>query len=728
VALYTGNTLGDDARTDTHCPYCALQCGMQLVERAGEFTVEGRDFPTNRGALCRKGWTAAELINSPERLLEPLMRSDRNAPLRAATWPEAIARISSTIQSVQRSHGRHAVGLFGGGGLTNETAYALGKFARVVLRTRSIDYNGRFCMASAAVAGQKAFGLDRGLPFPIARLAEADVIMLVGANPAETMPPLMQYFEAQKKAGGKLIVIDPRRTLTAEAADLHLQITPGTDAVLGNALLHVAIRDDLVDYNFISERTSGFAEAKHSVGAFWPDRAERITGVSARDIVRAAHLLGEAKRVYIVTARGTEQQVQGVKNVLSYINLALALGKVGRPGCGFGTLTGQGNGQGGREHGQKSDQLPGYRKLDDPAHRKHVAALWGIRESDLPGPGPAAVELLDSIGEADGLRALLVMGSNLLVSAPDVSRLTERLGKLDLLVVSDLFLSETAALADVVLPVTQWAEHEGTTTNLEGRVLFRAAAKAAPATVRTDLEVLKLLAVALECGDAIPATPAATFDELCRISGGGKADYAGLSHARVRADASLFWPVPSAEHPGTPEPFLDEFATPDGLARFHALQLLSSGEEPSEEYPIYLVTGRVLAQYQSGTQTRRVASLRLAEPEAFVEMHADLASSLHIAEGDWVELRSRRGRMQARARLSRKIRSDTVFVPFHFGGSGCANNLTTSEVDPTSKIPAFKTAAVAIERLTVQAGADLGRSERQESTTASHSLNHRSPS
>jgi assimilatory nitrate reductase catalytic subunit len=700
---------------------------MQLVERAGEFEVQGRDFPTNRGALCRKGWTAAELINSPERLLEPLMRSDRSSPLRPTTWPKAIARISGSIQKLQRSHGRHAIGLFGGGSLTNETAYALGKFARVVLRTRSIDYNGRFCMASAAVAGQKVFGLDRGLPFPIARLAEADVIMLVGANPAETMPPLMQYFDAQKKAGGKLIVIDPRRTLTAEQADLHLQITPGTDAVLGNALLHVAIRDDLIDYNFISERTSGFEAAKHSVGAFWPDRAERITGVSARDIVRAAHMLGEAKRVYIVTARGTEQQVQGVKNVLSFINLALALGKVGRSGCGFGTLTGQGNGQGGREHGQKSDQLPGYRKLDDAADRKHVAAMWGIAESELPGPGPAAIELLDSIGQPDGLRALLIMGSNLVVSAPDATRLAERLGQLDLLVVSDLFMSETAELADVVLPVTQWAEHEGTTTNLEGRVLFRAAAKAAPESVRTDLQVLKLLAVALERGAAMPDTPAAAFDELCRVSAGGKADYAGLSHARVQADPTLFWPCPSADHPGTPEPFLDEFATPDGLARFQPLQLLGAGEEPSEEYPLYLVTGRVLSQYQSGTQTRRVASLHEAEPEVFVEMHVDLAASLRIAERDWVELRSRRGRTLARARLSRTIRIDTVFLPFHFGAAGCANNVTTSEVDPTSKIPAFKTAAVAITRLTVQPLADNGRSERQESDP-SQSLQSRSPS
>jgi assimilatory nitrate reductase catalytic subunit len=454
--------------TATHCPYCALQCGMNLAWTGQSYEVSPREFPTNRGALCRKGWTAGELLTDSDRLTTPLLRATRSAPLRPATWDQALARVATEIEALQAAHGRDAVGVFGGGGLTNETAYMLGKFARVVLRSRSIDYNGRFCMAAASVAAERAFGMDRGLPFPVDRLPEAEVILLVGANPAETMPPLMQYFDEQRARGGRLIVVDPRRTATAAQAALHLQLTPGTDAALANGLLHVALRDRLVDRTFIAERTVGWDALEPIVGAYWPDRVERITGVPARSIVAAAHLLGEARTAFVITARGAEQQVQGVDNVLAFINLALALGKVGRRACGFGCLTGQGNGQGGREHGQKADQLPGYRKLADPQDRAHVAAFWGVRAADLPPPGPSACELLESIDAPDGLRALLVMGSNLVVSAPDAAATERRLRKLPLLVVADSFLSETAALADVVLPVCQWAEHEGTMTNLEG--------------------------------------------------------------------------------------------------------------------------------------------------------------------------------------------------------------------------------------------------------------------
>ena len=676
---------------------------MQLVQRNGVYEVAARDFPTNRGALCRKGWTAAELLHAPDRLLTPLLREQRGAPLVPASWDAAVSRIARGFEEVQRSQGRHAVGLFGGGGLTNETGYALGKFARVVLGTRSIDYNGRFCMASAAVAFQKALGLDRGLPFPIEQLAKADVIVLLGANPAETMPPLMQYFDAQRKAGGAVVVVDPRKTLTAaQYASTFLQITPGTDFILGNALLHVAIRDNLVDYPYISERTQGYHEAKHCAGSYWPDRAERLTGVPAASIVETAHRLAAAERVYFISGRGMEQQEQGVKNVLSFLNLALALGKVGRQGCGFGTLTGQGNGQGGREHGQKSDQLPGYRRLDNLEHRRSVAAHWGVPESTLPGPGPAAVELLGSIGEPDGLRALWVLGSNLVVSAPDAGALATRLGKLELLVVSDLFLSETAQHADVVLPVTQWAEHSGTTTNLEGRVLYRAAVKPAPPGVLTDLQALERVAAALGRPGVITSEPSAVFDELCQVSAGGPADYAGLSHARVATNHALFWPCPTPQHPGTPEPFLHEFATPDGLARFHPIQPIHAGEQPTDDYPYYLTTGRVLAQYQSGTQTRRVPSLLEAEPEAFVELHPDLADSLGIADRDWVAVRTPRGEAIARARLTRSIRMDSLFMPFHYAGRGSANLITSTAVDPLSKIPAFKTSAASITRLECQ--------------------------
>ena len=389
------NTIG--AVCETHCPYCSMQCGMNLQRtgEAGPLTVFPRDFPTNNGGLCQKGWSATELLDSSERLLTPLVRDEATGQLRAASWDEALERITDAITRTQQNHGKDAVGVFGGGGLTNEKAYLLGKFARVALQTSQIDYNGRFCMSSAAAASIKAFGMDRGLPFPLADIGKTEAIRLVGSNVAETMPPVMQYFQEQKKNGGALIVVDPRATPTAHGATLHLQITPGSDSVLANGLLHIALKEGYVDEEFIATRTTDFDLVRRVVSSYWPARVERMTGIPEQHLKTAANLLGQARTAMVLTARGPEQQNQGVNNVLAFINLALALGKAGKPLCGYGCLTGQGNGQGGREHGQKADQLPGYRRLDNPEHRRHIAAIWGVAEQDLPQPGRSAYEMLD---------------------------------------------------------------------------------------------------------------------------------------------------------------------------------------------------------------------------------------------------------------------------------------------------------------------------------------------
>ena len=449
------------------------------------------DFPTNRGGLCSKGWTAATLLDHPQRLLTPLVRAvpgDRTSEFRGASWDEALSLIVSGIESAQQAYGRDAVGCFGGGGLTNEKAYALGKFARVALRTAMIDYNGRFCMSSAATAANRAFGIDRGLPFPLSDLAEAEAILLVGSNPAATMPPAMQWFDAGRARGATHIVVDPRRTATAAGSTVHLAPLPGTDLALANGLLHLAIKDDLIDLDYIKTRTKGFAAVKAGAALYWPDRVERITGIGVEALRETVHTLAGADRAMILTARGAEQHSNGTETAQAYINLALALGLAGRPYSGYGTITGQGNGQGGREHGQKADQLPGYRKLADPADRAHVAAVWGIDPEELPRPGLSAFEMLDRMGAEGGVRALLVMASNIAVSAPDINRVRDRLAALDLLVVSDIFLSETAELADVVLPCAQWAEEEGTMTNLEGRVIRRRRALPPPDGVLDDLD------------------------------------------------------------------------------------------------------------------------------------------------------------------------------------------------------------------------------------------------
>ncbi|MGW4404096.1 molybdopterin oxidoreductase family protein [Nonomuraea sp. NPDC004702] len=667
--------------TKTHCPYCALQCGMEIGP-ALEITPR-TDVPANApGALCQKGWTAAELLTNGERLTTPLLHGE------PVEWETALDHVAARLRAIRAEHGPDAVAVFGGGGLTNEKAYQLGKFARVALGTSQIDYNGRFCMSSAAAASLRAFGMDRGLPFPVTDLAGADVVLLAGANVAETMPPFVRHL-----SGPRLIVVDPRRTPTARLAWLHLQPTPGTDLALALGLLHLAIADDLVDADYVAARTTGFDDVRTSLAAWWPERVERVTGVPVHRMRQAVRALAAAGNAYVLTGRGAEQHAKGTDTVTAFINLALALGLPGRYGSGYGCLTGQGNGQGGREHGQKADQLPGYRRIDDPAARAHVAGVWGVRAEDLPGPGRTAYELLDALGTPRGPRALLLFGSNPVVSAPASGHVGGRIAGLDLLVVADVVRSETAAMADVVLPVTQWAEESGTMTNLEGRVLLRRRAVAPPEGVRSDLDVIAGLAARL--GHRFDTEPAAVFDELRRAAAGGVADYSGISYERIAAETGVFWPCPSQDHPGTPRPFLDRFAHPDGRARFVPVEHRPAAEEPDADYPVYLSTGRVLAHYQSGAQTRRIASLVRAAPEPFVELHPDLAAQLGVAAGDLVRVSSRRGRSRAVARISDAIRRDTVFMPFHWEG---ANRLTNPALDPVSGMPEFKVCAVRVER------------------------------
>jgi assimilatory nitrate reductase catalytic subunit len=541
---------------DTHCPYCALQCGMGLrPTAAGGIEVVERDFPVNKGALCGKGRTAPDVLSSRVRLTEPLIRSPATGKLEPAGWQEALDRVADGLARTRTAHGPDAVGVFGGGGLTNEKAYALGKFARVVLKTSQIDYNGRFCMSSAAAAHNRAFGVDRGLPFPVADIAHTGCVMLVGSNLTETMPPALRYFTELKENGGSLIVIDPRRTRTAAKADLHLQPRPGTDLALALGLLHLVVADGHLDEAFIAQRTTGWEQARSAAMAHWPELVERITGVPVPQLRQAVAMFCGSPDSMVLTARGPEQQSKGTDTVSAWINLCLATGRAGRPLSGYGCLTGQGNGQGGREHGQGADQLPGYRKLDDPAARAHVAGVWGVNPDDLPGPGRSAYELLDALG-GEVKAPPLLMGSNPVVSAPRAEHITERLAALDLLVVCDVVLSETAAMADVVLPVTQWAEESGTTTNLEGRVLLRRRAIDPPPGVRSDLYVLNGLAARLGWKKGFPTDAEEVFDELRRASAGGPADYSGITYRRIVEEDGVLLALPGGgrgpRHRGRP--------------------------------------------------------------------------------------------------------------------------------------------------------------------------------
>lgn len=696
--------------TDTHCPYCALQCAMRLGEpepgSADPVSVAGRDFPTNRGGLCQKGWTSPAVLAAPDRLTTPLIR--RDGVLREASWEEALGLIAHTVQRVSAEFGPEALAVFGGGGLTHEKAYALGKFARVVLRTPFIDYNGRFCMSSAAAATNRAFGLDRGLPFPLTDLDEADAVLLLGSNVSETMPPLVQHLTGVRRRGG-LVVVDPRRSPTAALTDdgggFHLQPVPGTDLLVLLGLLHVLIAENLCDVEYLEARTTGFDDIAQSVSLAWPEYVEQRTGVSAKSLRRVARLLAarsprNSHRCVVLTGRGVEQSTQGTNTVAAAINLALALGLPGRVGSGYGPLTGQGNGQGGREHGQKADQLPGYRSISDPAARAHVASVWGVPPDLIPGPGIPAMELLARLGAPGGPRVLFVHGSNLVVCTPDADSLRSRMGALDLVVVCDFVPSETALLADVVLPVTQWAEEEGTMTSLEGRVIRRRRALAPPPGVRTELEILHDLAARLGVTSGFPTDPSEMFDELARASAGGVADYSGLSYARLDGDEELYWPVPASDtespHPGTPRVFLDGFATSDGRARAIPVAHHGPADDLRVDAPVYLLTGRVLQHYQSGAQTRRVPALTAASPEPFAQLHPHLAARFGVEDGGMLRLATARGRITVRCRLSTAIRPDSIFVPFHWSGDGSVNRVTSSATDPVSGMPDLKVCAVRI--------------------------------
>ena len=693
----------------THCPYCAFQCGMRVTPRAGSPTsLEVRadeDFPVNRGQMCIKGFTSAELLDHPARVTSPRLRGGTGR-LVEASWDAALDFVAERLLSIRERHGAAALAAFGSGALTNEKTYMLGKFARLALGTPNIDYNGRYCMSSAAAGQNKAFGLDRGLPFPVEDIARTDVLVLWGANPADTMPPMMQWVNQQRERGGTLIVVDPRRTETARIADLHLQPTPGTDLALANGLGALAIAEGRVDHAYVAARTVGFEALRRHLLGTNPAHVERQTGVSLEQQLGVVRLLADAGRAMILSGRGPEQQSKGSDTVLALINLALLLGKVGKPASGYGCITGQGNGQGGREHGQKADQLPGYRLIENADDRAQIARVWGVDPATLPGKGTSAYELLDALGPEGGVRALLVFGSNVAVASPNALNIERKLAALDLCVVSDAFENETSAHAHAFLPIAQWGEETGTMTNLEGRVILRERVRAAPAGARTDLDIMCALAARLGAGALFPSSaPEDVFAELGVATAGARADYSGITYDKIRCQQGVFWPCPDAEHPGTPRLFAERFHHADGKARLHVVRDRPSAETPDGDYPLYFTTGRYREHYNSGAQTRQVAALVEARPEPRLQLHPRLAATLGAEDGGRVMVESRRGSVAFNVTLSPDIRADTLFAPFHWGGKQAANILTVPALDPVSGMPEFKVCAVRARALPLEAAA-----------------------
>jgi assimilatory nitrate reductase catalytic subunit len=686
---------------DARCPYCSVQCSMQVMEerivnRKRYKVKPNKQDPTSEGRLCIKGMNAHEHAVNHERLHYPMVKVD--GEFQRASWDFAIRYICESFQQLQAEHGQHTIGVYGGGSLTNEEAYLLGKFARVGLKTKYIDYNGRFCMSSAATAANFAFGMDRGLTFELNDIPQAECIILAGTNIAECQPTLMPYFLKAKKNGSFIIVIDPRETPTTKLADLHMKIKPGTDRILVNGILKVLMEKGYMDREFIRERTMGFQELNAFLQSISLAEIALTTDVPENEIKLAAEQFGKVKTGIVLTARGAEQHSTGVETVKNYINLVLVTGKIGKIGSGYGALTGQANGQGGREHGQKADQLPGYRSIMNPEHRRHIADVWGIEENELPEKGVSAYEMIEKIAEKE-INGLFIMGSNPVVSNPNAVFVEKALKQLDFLVVADLFLSETARMADVILPSTSYLEDTGTLTNLEGRVVLREGNRKKPGETKHDWEILRDLSFGLGKGQYFSySNVEEIFDELRLASKGGIADYYGITYQRLKEEQGVFWPCPIEGHPGNVRLFEGAFAHEDGKAVIATVTQQDLKESGNTDFPLLLTTGRVMHHYLTGVQTRKSSKLNQLYDEPLLSIHPETAKKYQLDDQVLAKIQSKWGSAVFRICYTTGIREDTLFVAFHWGDIQSINRVVNPYLDPYSKMPEFKITPVTISR------------------------------
>jgi assimilatory nitrate reductase catalytic subunit len=708
-----------DRTVKTHCCFCGQQCGVQL--KVKDNTVIGiepwYEFPFNRGMLCPKGVTRYLQQAHPDRLLHAYEK-DASSPegFKKLDYETAIQRVAEQIDRIQTEHGKDAFAILSGASLTTEKTYLMGKFAHMCLRTSNIDYNGRLCMVSAGAGNKKAFGVDRAAN-PWSDILGSEVIMITGANVAECAPITTNYVWQAREHGAKIIVVDPRITPLARTCDLFLPIKPGRDTALFNGILQLMIENDWLDHDFIAKNTVGFDKVAEEVHQWTPARTAEVTGIAEKSIRQAAEWWGKAKTSFLMHARGIEHHSHGVQNVLSTINVVLASGRIGRENCGYATITGQANGQGGREHGQKCDQLPGGRDLGNPEHRAYVAGVWGMSPDELPQPGVDAYEIMRK-AHAGGIKGLLSICFNPVVSLPDNNFVRAALEKLDFYVAIDFFMSETSRYADVVLPGSLQEEDEGTVTQVEGRIIRINKAVDCPGEAKEDWRIIQDIARALGREQGLTfKNPGEMFEELRIASKGGVCDYSGVTYARIEEQMGVFWPcrseTPDAPpepgpqgtvrlfEPGSWNPVADgagPFYFPDGKARFNVTAHVGPAEDVDEEYPVILTTGRVVSQFLSGNQTRRIGPLVDHYPEPRLEIHPRLASSLGIEDGDWATVTSRRGDCTLKASVVKTIRPDTVFIPYHWGGRKSANQLTIAAQDPISKIPEYKVCAVQVKK------------------------------
>ncbi|MBN2284255.1 MAG: formate dehydrogenase subunit alpha [Deltaproteobacteria bacterium] len=680
---------------ETICPFCGVGCRIVLrVDRGRVVGLYPAENGINEGKLCIKGWSAHEFIHHPKRLTAPLLREKRSGTFRTVTWDAALSHIRENLSAALDAGGPAAVGVLGSAKCTNEDNYVLQKFARAVVGTPHIDHCARLCHASTLTGLSETFG-SGAMTNSIEELEKADVMFVIGSNTTEQHPLIgRRILRAMRDGVARLIVADPRRTDMARCAHVHLAHRPGTDTALINGMLRVIVDEALADDEFITGRTEGFEAFLGSLREYSPERVADITGVSPEMIVAAARMYGTAEKASIIYAMGITQHVAGTANVRALANLALATGNVGKPSTGVNPLRGQNNVQGACDMGVLPSHYPGYQPVEDDGNRDRFSRDW--RTDRLPQQaGLTLCEMMDAA--LDGrTRFLWIMGENPALSDPDTAHVRRALEAADFLIVQDIFPSETTAFAHVVLPGASYAEKEGTFTSTERRVQRVRAAIEPVGSARPEWAVIAELARLMGYDGMNWRSAEAVFEEIARVV----PQYRGMSYLRLGGDG-LQWPCPDAAHPGTP--FLHEHTFSRGKGRFIPVEHVPPPEQPDEEYPLVLTTGRSLFQFHTGTMTRRSPILKERLDESYGEVNPADAVRAGIEDGDPVVIRSRRGEIVTTARVTETVPEGTVFVPIHFA-EAAANMLTLRELDPLSKIPELKVCAVSLKKRTRSQG------------------------
>jgi ferredoxin-nitrate reductase len=687
------------------CCYCGVGCGILVTRgRDGKVTVKGDpDHPVNRGMLCSKGLNLHHTVmDTRDRLTVPRMRDSRAHPLRDVTWDEALDRAAAVFRSLIARHGPDSVAFYISGQCLTEEYYVFNKLMKGFIGSNNIDTNSRLCMSSAVVGYKMALGED-SVPGCYEDIELADCWLVAGANPAWCHPILFRRLEERRQGPnrGRLIVVDPRRTQTASEADLHLAPWPGTDVALLRALARLLIENGFEDKAFVDAHTEGYDEFRAEVFSQSVEEYADLCGVPVAELELAAQWIGESSGFVSLWAMGLNQSVQGVEKNLALINLHLVTGRIGKPGNGPFSLTGQPNAMGGREVGGLSNLLPAHRNLAEPKHRLEVAKFWGstgISEK----PGLTATEMIDALNDGR-LKAVWIACTNPLVSLPDLNRVEAALKNARFVVVQDISSrADTLAYADLVLPAATWAEKAGTMTNSERRVSRLAALVPPPGQALPDAEIMTRFARKMGWGAAFDYPSVSDiFDEHVRLTKGTNIDISGLTALRL-SEQTFQWPVPDQRSGGTPRLFADgKFPRPNGRARLHTSGPLELRHQNEPGFPLVLTTGRVRDQWHTMTRTGKVAKLGRHEPESFLEIHPDDAAERGIADGALTAVESRSGTTVVRARVTDGIRPGVVFLPMHWGRQGRdagarANNVTEARLDPRSKQPDLKYQAVEV--------------------------------